>query len=157
MEPSSIQKFLAKHALFSGLEKAHQEFLAAHAAEQSYEQDEVVARQGEHADCFLVLLEGELAVEIPAIVGPKLEVARLGKNKVFGWSWLIEPYKWHFNARAAKPIRALRFDGQALLSHCEEDAAFGYALFRRFSTLMAERLEAAQRQMMDQWSPPGFA
>ena len=157
MKQSQIQEFLAGHVLFSGLDDAYLEFLATHAEETNYEQGQVVARQGDHADCFLVLMKGELAVEIPAITGPKLEVTRLGKGQVFGWSWLIEPYKWHFNARAAKPINALKFDGQAILAHCEEDSGFGYALFRRFSMLMGHRLEAAQRKMMDQWSPPGFA
>lgn len=157
MNQSQVQEFLAGHALFTGLEATHLEFLAAHAAEKSFDQGQVLARQGEHADCFLVLLEGELAVEIPAITGPKLEVTRLGEGQVFGWSWLIEPYKWHFNARAAKPIRALKFDGRAILAHCEADTDFGFALFRRFSMLMGQRLESAQRKMMDQWSPAGFA
>ncbi len=157
MTPSQIKPLLAGHELFSGLEDAHLQFLADQATEVNYELGQVVARQGEHADCFLLLLEGELAVEIPAITGPKLEVTRLGKGRIFGWSWLIEPYTWHFNARAARAVQALQFDGQAILAHCESDPAFGYALFRRFSMLMGQRLEAAQRKMMDQWSPPGFA
>jgi CRP/FNR family transcriptional regulator, cyclic AMP receptor protein len=157
MTPTQIQELLTENALFSGLEHEHLKFLSTHAAENSFPQDQVFARQGEHADYFLLLLEGELVVEVPAITGPRLEVTRLGQGQVFGWSWLIDPYKWHFNARAAKPIRAIQFDGQAILAHCDEDPAFGYALFRRFSMLMGQRLEVAQRQMMDQWSPPGFA
>ena len=76
---------------------------------------------------------------------------------MFGWSWLIAPYEWHFNARASGSTRVLEFDGKALLQRCEDDAEFGYPLLRRFSELMARRLDAAQRKMMDQWSPPGFA
>jgi CRP/FNR family transcriptional regulator, cyclic AMP receptor protein len=157
MNHNQIQEFLASHRLFAGLSDSHLAFLAANATERSHDEDEVVARQGERADRFLLLLEGELVVEIPAITGPKLEVTRLGKGQVFGWSWLIEPYKWHFNARTTRPVTVLDFDGNAILAHCEEDPAFGYALFKRFSALMGQRLEAAQRKMMDQWSPPGFA
>jgi CRP/FNR family transcriptional regulator, cyclic AMP receptor protein len=157
MNQSEIQNFLSSHELFSGLDQAHLAFLSDHAKEQRFDQGMVIARQGEAADRFLLLLEGELAVEIPAIAGPKLEVTRLGQGQVFGWSWLIEPYKWHFNARTTKPARVLDFDGRAVLAHCEEDPAFGFALFRRFSALMGKRLEAAQLKLMDQWSPPGFA
>ncbi|MFU8831502.1 MAG: Crp/Fnr family transcriptional regulator [Wenzhouxiangella sp.] len=157
MNQSQIQDFLAGQDLFAGLTDDQRAFLAQHAEERSFERDQVVAREGQNADRFLLILDGELAVEVPAIAGPKLEITRLGSDQIFGWSWLIEPYKWHFNARATQPTRVLDFSGEAILQHCEEDPAFGYALFKRFSTLMGVRLEAAQRKMMDQWSPAGFA
>jgi CRP/FNR family transcriptional regulator, cyclic AMP receptor protein len=156
-EPGSDSGVSCRASIVSGLADKHLAFLAANATERRHEKDEVVARQGERADRFVLLLDGELVVEIPAISGPKLEVTRLGKGQVFGWSWLIEPYKWHFNARATRPSTVLDFDGAAILAHCEDDPAFGYALFKRFSSLMGARLEAAQQKMMDQWSPSGFA
>jgi CRP/FNR family transcriptional regulator, cyclic AMP receptor protein len=157
MNLSDIQKLLAAQDTFAGLSGEHLTFLASNVAEESFADGQVVARQGEHADRFLLVLEGELVVEVPALSGPKLEITRLGPGQIFGWSWLIEPYKWHFNARAVGSIRVLDFDGPAILRHCEEDPRFGYLLFKRFSALMAKRLESAQRKMMDEWSPAGFA
>jgi len=157
MDQSQIQEFLAAQDLFAGLTDEQRAFLAQNAEVQTYDRDQVIAREGEKADRFLLILEGELAVEVPAIAGPRLEITRLGSEQIFGWSWLIEPYKWHFNARTTQPTKVLEFKGEAILNHCEEDPAFGYALFKRFSTLMGVRLEAAQRKMMDQWSPAGFA
>lgn len=157
MKTPQVKQHIAAQALFSGLSDDHLAFLAENAVEAAFGDGQIVARQGDRADRFLLVLEGELVVEVPAITGPKLEITHLGPGHVFGWSWLIEPYTWHFNARAVGPIRVLDFDGPAILSHCEEDAQFGYALFKRFSALMAIRLEAAQRKMMDVWSPAGFA
>ncbi len=157
MNQTEIQEFLAGHPVFAGLADNHLAFLAANATKRRHETDEVVARQGQRADRFLLLLDGELAVEIPAITGPKLEITRLARGQVFGWSWLIKPYQWHFNARITRPAVVLDFDGHTILAHCEEDPVFGYALFKRFSSLMGERLEAAQRKMMDQWRASGFA
>lgn len=157
MEHSEILDFLSKHSLFAGLREDHLELLAAHARERSLEADEVVASKGDPAECFYLVLEGSLVIEVPAIAGPKLEITRLASGEVFGWSWLIAPYKWHFHARASGQTRVLEFDGKALLQRCEADSDFGYPLMRRFSGLMATRLDAAQRKMMDQWSPPGFA
>jgi hypothetical protein len=51
----------------------------------------------------------------------------------------------------------LEFDGSTILEHCEQDPKFGYELFKRFTALMSERLDAARQKMMDQWNPPGFA
>ncbi|MGY6554993.1 MAG: Crp/Fnr family transcriptional regulator [Wenzhouxiangella sp.] len=157
MKQIDIKQYLADKGIFTGLAESHLDVLAAHATERSLGADEALARQGDAAENFYLVVEGALVIEVPAITGPRLEITRLAPGEVFGWSWLIAPYVWHFNARAAGPTRVLEFDGKALLALCEKDASFGYPVLRRFSELMARRLDAAQRKMMDQWSPPGFA
>lgn len=157
MNAEKIREFLAAQPLFSDLEDAQLDFLVSQSAEASFEDGHVLSRHGEAADRFYLVLEGEVSVHVPAIAGPTLEVTRLGAGQIFGWSWLIEPYRWHFSARTVGSSRLLEFDGRAILARCEQDPAFGYALFKRFSALMGQRLEAAQRKMMDQWNPPGFA
>ncbi len=152
-----IRKTIAEEPFFSGLEESWLDFLADNATDIQLDANEIVSRQGSRADRFFLVLEGELAIEVPAIQGPTLEVQRLRPGQILGWSWLIEPFRWHFQSRASGPTHLLSFDGEAILARCEEDPAFGYALLKRFSTLMGQRLESAQRKMMDQWSPAGFA
>lgn len=156
MARQQIIEVLEDAEFFSLLEPADREWLAEQATETRFEEGQLVARQGDEANRFFLVLEGELLVEVPAITGPPLEVTRLGPGKIFGWSWLIEPYRWHFNARAAVATRVLDFDGRAILERAEAEPKFGYALLRRFSALMGTRLESAQRKMMDQWSPAGL-
>ena len=98
-----------------------------------------------------------MTVEVPAIEGPSLEIQSLGPDEVLGWSWLIPPYSWSFQARACETTDILEFDGKAVRDRCEQDPGFGYAVLKRFSSLMSDRLEAARRKMMDEWNPPGFA
>lgn len=157
MQQADIKQLLSDQSVFAGLPEGHLAVLAEHARERVLAADEGLARQGDSAETFYLVLDGALVIEVPAIAGPRLEITRLAKGEVFGWSWLIAPYVWHFNARASGTTRVLEFDGKALLRRCEADAEFGYPVLRRFSELMAKRLEAAQRKMMDQWSPPGFA
>ncbi|RFF32316.1 cyclic nucleotide-binding domain-containing protein [Wenzhouxiangella sediminis] len=156
MQAKEIAELLEKSDFFGGLDAEHRDWLAEHASETRFEDGQLVARHGDTADRFFLVLDGELVVEVPALTGPTLEVTRLGPGKIFGWSWLIEPYRWHFNARAAGPTRVLDFDGLAILKRAEDEPKFGYALLRRFSALMGTRLESAQRKMMDQWSPAGL-
>jgi CRP-like cAMP-binding protein len=157
MDFKEIKGFLAEKTLFAGLSEADLEILADNACQREFETDQVVATQGATAESFFLIIEGSLLLEVPAIAGPRLEITRLNEGEIFGWSWLIPPYEWHFHARAAEPTVVLEFDGKVLLKHCDSDPAFGYPVLRRFSELMARRLDAAQRKMMDQWSPPGFA
>lgn len=156
MESGKIVEIIEKSAFFEAFKPDHLSWLADQAVESSFDDGDLVARQGDSADRFLLILEGELVVEVPALTGPSLEITRLGQGQIFGWSWLIEPYRWHFNARAAGATRVLDFDGKAILTRAEEEPVFGYALLKRFSALMGTRLEAAQRRMMDQWAPAGL-
>ena len=148
---------LVEHGFFNELAPETLEFLAESSTERRVEAGDVLFRHGKRADRFYLLLDGEVSIEIPALVGPTLEVQLLGPGQVLGWSWLIAPYKWNFQARATRPSTLIEFDGEAILARCESDPAFGYALFKRFAGLMSERLDAARRKMMDEWNPPGFA
>lgn len=157
MTTESIVQVLAEAPVFSGMSKDFLARLARNAHEIRVESGTLLFRGGEPAENFFMLLDGAVSIEIPAVAGPTLQVQRLAPVRVLGWSWLLPPFKWSFNARTVSESRLLEFDGRAVLAQCEQDPAFGYEVIKRFSGLMAERLDAAHRKMMDQWSPPGFA
>ncbi len=114
-------------------------------------------QHGNRADKFYLLRNGKISIQVPALMGPTLEIQTLSEDQILGWSWLIPPYRWSFQARALEDSDLLEFDGSAILARCEEDPNFGYELFKRFAALMSERLDAARQKMMDEWNPPGFA
>jgi CRP/FNR family cyclic AMP-dependent transcriptional regulator len=153
----STEDYLSTHTFFSGLDDSYTRFLSDSATELQVKKGGVLFKQGDHADKFYLLLKGQVSVQVPALVGPSLEIQTLGEDQVLGWSWLIPPYRWNFLARAVEDSDLLEFDGGAILARCEEDPKFGYALFKCFAALMSERLGAARQKMMDQWDPPGFA
>lgn len=152
-----IDKLIASHELFADLEPAALQTLAEFALEREVPAGETLFRQGQPATRFYLTLEGTFVVETPAIMGPALELQQLGPGRILGWSWLIPPYRWHFQARAEEDSRVLEFDGTRLLEICERDPAFGYQLLKRFASLMGDRLESARRRMIDAWNPSGFA
>jgi CRP/FNR family cyclic AMP-dependent transcriptional regulator len=153
----SKDEYLAAHEFFAGLNEDFMQFLSEYATERQYKKGEVLFQQGKPADKFYLVRSGQVSVQVPAIVGPTLELQILGENQLLGWSWLIPPYRWNFMARAVEDTDLIEFDGSAILDRCEKDPLFGYELFKRFTALMSKRLEAARQKMMDQWNPPGFA
>ena len=78
-----------------------------------------------------------------------ITVQTVREGDVLGWSWLFPPYRWHFGARTLQTTRALAFDGKCLRGKCENDHDLGYELFRRFSQVITERLEATRLQLLD--------
>ena len=157
MSDQSIEGYLSGHAFFSGLEPRYLKFISDSATELQLARGETLFRQGERADRFFLVRRGQVSVQVPALVGPALEIQHLNEGQILGWSWLIPPFRWHFFASAVEDSDLLEFDGNAILAHCEKDPKFGYELFKLFAGLMSERLEVARLKMMDQWNPPGFA
>jgi CRP-like cAMP-binding protein len=153
----SIAEYLSAHEFFSELSEDVLKFLCECASAREIKKGQILFRQGERADKFYVVRNGRISVQIPALMGPTLEIQALGKDQVLGWSWLISPYQWNFQAKAEEDSELLEFDGTAILARCEQEPKFGYELLKRFAALMSQRLDAARQKMMDQWNPVGFA
>lgn len=157
MQDGSISQRLRDNGFFRELPDDVRDFLAAHAQLRRLGEGEVLFHFAERARHFYLLLNGHLSVEVAAIEGPSLQLQDLGPGMVLGWSWLIPPHRWSFQARATTPVEIVEFDGAAVLEQCESNPAFGYALLKRFSGLMSERLQHARERMIEEWRPAGFA
>lgn len=157
MTDSPIADRLSRTPLFAGLAAESLAFLGTHARVRRLKDNEVVFHTGDRAKHFYLVTSGHVSVEVAAIEGPSLPLQELGPDTVLGWSWLIPPHRWSFQARATTPSEVVEFDGTAVLAECESNPKFGYALLKRFSTLMSERLQHARQRMVEEWRPEGFA
>jgi CRP/FNR family cyclic AMP-dependent transcriptional regulator len=157
MSDKDIRQIIAESKFFAGLSEGGIEYLCAQARRRKLAAGKVLFQQGDRAKHFYLLLEGHVSLGIPALEGPALELQDLGPGEIAGWSWLLPPHLWNFQARARTAVEFLEFDGAAILAHCEEEPRFGYELIKRFSALMSERLQFAREKMMQAWRPAGFA
>jgi CRP-like cAMP-binding protein len=157
MHDKNIRQILAESAFFAGLGDEAIAFLGDHAMHRKLAAGRVLFQQGDRARQFYLVLEGHVSLGIPALEGPALELQDLGPGEIAGWSWLLPPHIWYFQARARTGVEYLEFDGAAVLERCEAEPRFGYELIKRFSALMSERLQFARDKMMQAWRPAGFA
>lgn len=157
MSNQSITEYLSAHEFFSEFSDDILKFLSECTNTLEIKKGDILFRQGEKANKFYVIRDGRISIQMPAIMGPTLEIQTLGKDQVLGWSWLISPYQWSFQTKAEENSELLQFDGTAILARCEQEPKFGYELLKKFAGLMSVRLDAARQKMMDEWNPPGFA
>ncbi|MCK5830371.1 MAG: cyclic nucleotide-binding domain-containing protein [Methylococcales bacterium] len=157
MNNQSVSSYLSTHYFFSTLSDDIKYLLCKSANTVDIKNGHVLFRHGEHADKFYIVLSGKISIQIPAIMGPTLDIHTLSSDQVLGWSWLISPYQWHFQAKAEENSTLIEFDGSTILQRCEQEPKFGYELLKRFAALMSERLDASRQKMMDEWNPSGFA
>lgn len=145
----TLEPILGNLPLFEGLKPDHLALIAGCASNVRFEAGEFVGRLGSPADAFWILRQGRVALEIHAPGRGALTIATIGENEVLGWSWLLPPHQWHFDAHALTATRAIALDGRCLRGKFEGDAEFGYEMLRRFMPLIVHRLEATSLQLLD--------
>jgi len=145
----TLEPILAKHPFLKNLDARHLKLLVACASNVRFNAGQFLFHEGEEANKFYMIREGKVAVQIQAGARGVITVQTLGEGDILGWSWLIPPYRWRFDACALDMTRALALDGKCLREKSEEDHDLGYELLKRFSTIMAGRLEAASLQLLD--------
>ena len=144
MTDGTLTVYLAQHPLFGGLRTEQIALIAENAQLVHFEPEKRIFEQDTPAEHFYIIREGTVTVEIPAIDGEPLTIQTLTDGAMLGWSWLIPPYRWSFDARAVTPTTVVAVDGATLREACDNDPALGYELMKRFAVLMAERLNAAR-------------
>lgn len=144
-----LEAILAGHPFFEGMTPAHLAAVADCATGVRFEAGEKIFHEGEEARNFYLISHGRVAIEIHAPQRGGLTVQTLEAGEILGWSWMIPPYQWRFDARAVGMVRAISLDGRSLREKCEADHDLGYELFRRMTRVIAGRLEATRVQLLD--------
>jgi len=148
----TLERIIAEHAFFAGMEPAYTELLAGCASNVRFKAGDYIIREGDEAKTFYLIREGEATVEIGVPHRKPIIVSTLGEGEILGWSWLLPPYVWKFNVRAIGGMRAFALDGKCLRTKCEENHDLGYELLKRFAQIIESRLEAARFQLLDIYS-----
>lgn len=153
MEKHDLGEILVEHPFFEGLKPDHIDILKGCASNVRFNADERIFREGDNADHFYIIRHGSVAIELYHPPKGPVIIQTIGEGEVIGWSWLVEPYKWAYDARALELTRAIALDGACLRTKCEEDHDLGYELFKRFARIMNERIQNASLQLLDIFKP----
>ena len=150
----SLDRALANHPFLSGLSSHQIQLLRDFAMPAQFAPNEVLFREGDPANRFYLLKSGRVALESFGISKGRVLIQTLYGGDVLGWSWLLPPYVWHFDARALDYTEAVFIYATPLREECENDHELGYELFKRMSEIMMRRLQATRRQLLGLDAPP---
>lgn len=140
---------LAGHAFLHGIGDRQLDALAAMARVSSLAAGTMLGREGEPAEAFYLIQSGRVALEIHTPERGAVRIQTVGAGEPVGWSWLIPPHRWQFDARAVDSVQAIAIDGAPLCQRCEQDHELGYQLLKRLVTVVASRLAATRLQLLD--------
>ena len=145
----NLERILTEHPFLKGMDSDQIKLLTGCASNAVFKAGEYIFREGEDADSFYFIRSGKVVIETFASHKGAVLIHTRDAGEILGWSWLVPPYKWHFDARAIELTRAIALDGKCLRGKCEKDHDLGYEIMRRFNLIIAERLEATRMQLMD--------
>lgn len=147
----TLEPILRGHEFFRDLDPNHVTVLVGCASNVRFPDGGYLFRESESADRFFLIREGKVALEIAAPGRESVVVQTETEGGVIGFSWLLGPHTWNFDARAIGNVRAVALDGVCLRGKCDEDPHLGYALMQRFARVAVARLQATQLQLLDMY------
>jgi CRP/FNR family transcriptional regulator, cyclic AMP receptor protein len=121
--------------------------------EVTWKKGECILTTGDEATRCYLLTSGDVFIETTPPGRSATLLQTIHGGDVLGWSWVIPPYRWAFDACAATDVTAFALDAAKLLAAAEADPRFGYTLMKRLFTLLADRLQATRLQLMDLYGP----
>lgn len=149
MTTQTLEPIIAEHPFFRGLSSDDIQLLTGCASNVVFKAGETICREGDPANQFFVLRQGKVALEVHTPERGAVVLQTIGAGEILGWSWLIPPYQWRFDARAMELTRAIALDGECLRNKCEANPRLGYELLKRVAAVFAERLLATRLQLLD--------
>jgi CRP-like cAMP-binding protein len=153
-DEGSVSALLAAHPFTRDLSKEDLEALAALATIRRFGAGSLLIREGRPADTFLLLAEGEVAIEVFVPGAPTRTLQTVQPNSAIGWSWLVPPYRWEFDARAVTDTTALAFAADHLRALFERRSSIGLHIVERLLIVVAERLKGTRLQLLDLYAAP---
>ena len=145
----SLQDLLVEHPFFAGLDDSTVGMLVGCSRNVHFRAGEYLFHEGEPADRFFVVRRGRVALDVHVPGRTETVVDTVEEGDVVGWSWLVPPYRWFFDARAVAEVSAVAVDASCLRTKCEEDPALGYAMMQRVARVMYHRLQSARVRLLD--------
>jgi CRP-like cAMP-binding protein len=144
-----LERILSEHRLFAGLGQPFIDLAAGCAKNTVFRADEYLFHAEDAADWIYLVRHGRVALELATPGHGSVQFETVGEGDVVGLTWLLPPYRWGYDARAAELTRALALDARCLRDKCEVDHHLGYEVLKRFLPVLVQQLQATRLQMLD--------
>ena len=149
VEIEGLGPLLAEHPFFAGMDPSALDTVVSCCANAVYRPGSYIFREDGAADHFYLIRSGAVALEVHIPGRQAVVVETLQSGEILGWSWLIPPHTWSSDARAAETAQVIVIDGACLRRKMEADRVLGYEIYKRFLPILARRLAAHRRRVVE--------
>lgn len=144
-----IAELVANHPVLADLPGDIASIVAGCARNVAVTSGDRLLVEGQPVDTLYLIRRGRVSLEVRSPGRGPLVIETLGPGTATGLSWLFPPYLSRFDVRAIEPVGAIAVDAECFRAKMESDHTFGYALLKRFASMVLDRLEAMQLRLLD--------
>lgn len=113
---------------------------------ETFAQGDFLVRQHQPAEKFYFVLQGSVSLQMQVHGHQPLTIDTVKAKAVLGWSWLMPPNKWHFDAIALEQTRVITVHTPQILEKINNDKEFGFEIYKRFFEIVVDRLHCTNIQ-----------
>ena len=146
---TTMRELVASHPFMAGMSEGTLELIAGCSTNEVFAPGQLLCAEGAGADTFYLLRRGRVSIDVNAPGRGAVVIETVGPGDVVGWSWLVPPYRWTFDARATDPVGCIAVDGACLRAKALADPSLGFALLSRVSVTLLARLQATRMRLLD--------
>ena len=137
-------ELLRRYPFFGFMEDNELKAVAMIAEEKNIEKGAVILKADDPANILYFLEEGSASnyfiVEDLYNNRKELFIDSINPGEIFGFSALLEPYKYTATVRAEKDSRVIKIDGSALRALCQFDPHLSCGLLEATAKVIMQRL-----------------
>jgi CRP-like cAMP-binding protein len=148
-DPIAVAQAVAAHPFSAGFSPVEVGTVAEGARLIEVPDGGLVLEEGRDADHAFLLLDGIVGLELHVPQRGPVVVGTAGPGELVGWSWMLPPATWRFDARARTDARVVALDAAHLRRACLEDHRLDRLVSHQVIATLARRLEAARHQLVD--------
>jgi ferredoxin len=145
----TLSELLDEVPVLGTLAPEHRAAIAGCARNRVFAPGEVLMREGAPADEFFVVRTGAVAIETEVPGRGAVTLETLHPGELLGWSWLVEPFRYDFTARALGTTHVVAMDGACLRAKSDADPALGYDLLKVLAAVFTQRLQHTRLRLLD--------
>jgi len=146
---TSMREILASHPFTADMADEVIELMAGCAVNEAFAPGDLLCQEGASADTFYLVRRGHVSIEVHTPGRGAVVIETVGPGDVVGWSWLVPPYRWTFDARATEPTGCVAVDGACLRAKALADPSMGFVLLSKVSVTLLARLQATRLRLLD--------
>jgi CRP/FNR family cyclic AMP-dependent transcriptional regulator len=139
---------LRKLDLFDGLSAPELKKLEGISELVDYPRGAFIFIENEEARKLYIMLEGKAAVQFETARHQEAVVHIASSGEAFGWSAMVQPYRFTASARAIEDSRVVAVDGEKLRMFLKDNCHIGFVIMEKLAQAISNRLRETRLQLI---------
>jgi len=139
---------LRKLDLFEGLNEIELNAVTSVADLIDCRKGAAIFSENEEATKLYVLLDGMVSINFEVGRHQEVIVHTVKAGEAFGWSALVQPYRFTASAKCMQDSKVITVDGDNLKKLLKDDCHMGYVIMEKLAALVSGRLQDTRVQLI---------